>query len=116
MKQTFIIIVLSFVATAIYAQQQMVNLRGLVRIVDPVNGSAVPFPKISIDLYNKEKKNGNWQLVASSSTDESGFYYFNNIGLGNYFIQVNKRKNYDIKVTPIDQKKQSFLDLPVLNY
>ena len=100
----------------IQAQQQRVNLRGLVRTTDPVTHSSVPLPKISVDLFRKQANNENWQLVASAYTDESGFYYFNNISLGSYYIQINKRKNYDISVTPIDERRQSFLDIPVLKY
>jgi len=98
------------------SQQQGVNLRGQVRAVDPVSRSPVPLSKVAVDLYTKEAANRSWRLIAASSTDENGFYYFNRITPGNYFIQVNNRKNYDIRVTPIDQRRQDFLDLPVLNY
>ena len=116
MKQTFFIIAWMLTSHVFISQQQGVNLRGQVRTIDPVSRSSVPLPKITVDLYNTEPVSGRWLLIAASSTDENGFYYFNRIAPGNYFIQLNKHRNYDIRVTTIDERKQTFLDLPVLNY
>ena len=116
MKKIFLFTTWIFTSYIFISQQQGVNLRGQVRAVDPVNHSSVPLSQVAVNLYTKEPADGNWRLIAASSTNENGFYYFNRITPGNYFIQVNRRKNYDIRVKPIDQRRQDFLDLPVLNY
>ena len=116
MKKLLFITILLLTCHALFSQQQSVNLRGQVRTIDPSSRLSVPLPKITVDLYKTEQSNGRPVLIASSYSDDNGFYYFHRIPHGSYFIQVNKRRNFDIRVAPVNEQRQSFLDLPVLKY
>jgi hypothetical protein len=116
MKKIFSFAALLLFLNTALPQSPVINLRGQIRTIDPATQATVAVPKITVDLYKKDHGAATWVLVATTISDQNGFYYFNRVATGNYFIQINKRRNYDIVVVPIDERRQQFLDLPLLIY
>jgi len=91
------------------------NLRGKVVTVD-YYGNSYPLAYATVDLYYFDYQYNQWVFVISTMSDAYGFYFINYILPGNYVLQVNKSKNYNISVVQIDYRYYSYQDLPMLYF
>ena len=117
-KKTLALLFLLILITCTFAynaQSPGTNLRGKVLTVNVYNQS-FPLKYANIDLYFFQHQSQTWHLVTSTVTDAYGFYYLKNISPGNYVVQVNKRKNYNINVVYMDPYSNYYQDLQVLYY
>lgn len=108
-----IIFFLLFFVFTVHAFSQDVDIRGQIQTYSRFDSEYVALPNTSVDLYTYN--NGNWEIISQTLSNQDGYYFFYDIAPGNYYIQVNKSKNYRISVTKAKTRKQ-FQDLPVLYY
>ncbi len=91
------------------------NLRG--KVVRALNHQPLASGRIDLYYFDKRYPAGQqWRLVASTYTDAGGFYYFKYIRPDYYSIQVNLRKNSNIRVVNIDYGRYAWQDLPMITY
>jgi hypothetical protein len=74
------------------------DIRGQVTARYKVTGHQAPLYDARVDLYVKD--GDKWKLVSTWITGENGMYYMKNIQPGKYFLQINRRWNYQITVLP----------------
>lgn len=122
-RKNALLLTLLFISVSISAQVYPgTNLRGQVQYFISNNNRYNDLPNATIDLYYSPEPN-QFLFVAQTITNNNGFYFFYSIqpGNGNFFIQVNKAKNYQIVVNQIAYNNNKFnynqfQDLPVLYY
>jgi hypothetical protein len=120
---SFLILIALCGAETLCAQNaQGTNIRGQVQFLSSASGKEEALSNATIDLYYAASP-GNYTFVNQTVTNGFGFFYLYGInpGNGDFFIQVNKSKNYQIRVNPQAfsngvYNKTEFQDLPVLHY
>jgi hypothetical protein len=115
LKKHINIFLLTLCLIGSFQQYPGTNLRGRVLIN---NGTQV-FVAARVDLLFMDQRYPPGQqlrLVASTSTDNYGFYYFSYVIPNNYIIQINQSKGFNIQVIPINYQMYQFQDLPVFYY
>jgi len=109
LKTTFLIAVIFLLAAHFSARAQTTtNVRGKITIS---NGQ--PAVSARIDLYYYNQGDAKWLVFASTYTDSYGFYYFKNVPVGYYSIQVNQSKNFPVQVIAIDARRFVYQDFPL---
>jgi hypothetical protein len=100
------------------AQYPGTNLRGQVQYQK--NNNYFPLQNAKVDLYFSPSPN-QFELVKQTITNGNGFYFFYGIQVhkGEYYIQVNKAKNYQIFVSKISYTNNQynynqFQDVPII--
>jgi len=88
------------------------NIRGRVLVSSPYMPAAVPRLGVPVELFAASGVPGKWQLVAKTSTDRHGFYYFSKVPLNTYVLRVAGRMNFTVVVRPINYMLQQFQDIP----
>lgn len=98
------------------------NLRGNIQFLNPYYNTYFPLPNAIVDLYYNPEPN-QFIFIGQTMTNIYGYYYFYAIqpGNGNFYIQVNKAKNYQISVSSIiyynnQYNQNQFQDIPILYY
>lgn len=109
-----LLLLLSALGNTHHNQVSPTDLRGLVLTFNPTFQQWVPLQSASVDLYFWNGQQ--WLLIAQTITDAYGYYFIRSIDPNFYSIQINRMKNYNIQVIPIDRRYYSFQDLPVLYY
>jgi hypothetical protein len=106
----------------IYAQYPGTNLRGKIQFLNKNNNHYSPLPNTTVDLYYSPSPD-QFILIKKTITNANGFYFFYTIkpGNGNFYIQVNKEKNYQlaVKTTSYNNNKYNynqFQDVSIINY
>ena len=96
------------------------NIRGQILYFNQYNGIYYPLSNATVDLYYNPSPNV-YKFVAETIANVKGFYFFYRVNPpGNYFIQVNKAKNYQVSIGKIDYYNYynlyQFWNIPVLYY
>jgi len=106
----------------VYAQYPGTNLRGQIQFLNQKNNRHLPLPNATVDLYYSPSPD-QFILVKETITNANGFYFFYAIkpGNGNFYIQVNKAKNYKLTVLTISYinnkyNYNQFQDVSIINY
>ncbi|MFH1853407.1 MAG: hypothetical protein ABIA75_13795 [Candidatus Neomarinimicrobiota bacterium] len=89
------------------------DIRGSIVTHNPYYNIQVPLQYAEVDLYSFNPLTNQWILLAKTATNAHGFYFFHKLPVGNYFIQVNRMKNYEIMVVMIDYTRFQFQDMPI---
>jgi len=118
----FLIIGLLFCLTHHNANCQYsgTNLRGQIQYYNQYYNRYFPLSGAVVDLYYCPAPN-QYILVTQTMTSEYGFYYFYAIRPGNFYIQVNRIRNYQITVIMIryfnnQYNYNQFQDIPILYF
>jgi hypothetical protein len=113
----FFAIVFITLPTASFAQEyQGTNIRGKVVYVNSINGVQTPLQNAPVELYNFNYSTNQWTVVKFTTTDYSGFYFIYGVMPGDYYLQINKTKNYQIRVDTIDYRNCQFQDMHILYF
>ncbi|RPI19268.1 MAG: hypothetical protein EHM58_02095 [Ignavibacteriae bacterium] len=118
MKNIIYLILFFFISFCLntFSQAQNIDIKGQVIKYNKFEKSNVPFNKVTLALYKLNTQDKSWILISKTISDENGEFYFYDVPVGEYYIQVNKKKNFKINVIPIDKSKYDYLELPVLKY
>jgi len=92
------------------------NIRGKIVTFNAYYNTMVPLQAAVVSLYLFNAYNNQWMLISETITNLEGFYFLYNVPVGNYFLQVNRLKNYPISVVRIDYRQYQFQDIQVLIY
>jgi hypothetical protein len=88
-------------------------IRGKIVWVQPGTNDTLPLTDTKVALFNQNTTTKEWNNLGSGITNTQGFYFFTVSVPGEYFVQVNNRKNYKIVV----QKTETVLpvqDMPLI--
>lgn len=113
-KKALFIICFFLNSFGICQQYPGTNLRG--QVLAPIYGQWVPLGNARVDIYAFNPAVQQWQLLGTSFTDVNGFYFFRAVPIGNYVLQVNQQKNYNIEVIFIDYNFYAYQDIPFLYF
>lgn len=122
-KKYFVLIAL-FILTInnVSAQYPGTNLKGQIKYLDSNIKQHYPLGNAVVKLYNKSSE-GKYVFMGETITNNNGFYFFYSIQPknGEFYIQVNRTKNYQITVNQINYvnnkyNPNQFQDIPILNY
>jgi hypothetical protein len=102
-----IIIVLLFSSLLLNAT----DIKGRINGTNAISKAPYPLKGISIDLYVEDL--GKWIKKDTFLTNSDGMYYFKNVEVGNYTIQVNGKVNYPIEV--LNKEAQELAPI-IINY
>jgi len=98
------------------------NIRGQVQYFNQYYQQYFPLVNAIVDLYYSPSPN-QFVFVRQTITNNAGFYFFYGIQPSNtvFFIQINRAKNYQISVIPIQYYNNQynynqFLDIPILYF
>ena len=118
MKKSLLGILFVFFVTNLFPSpphDKGTNVRGQVKICINLDQQTVPFINVPVQLYLKDHKK--FKLQQETTTDQLGFFNFDRLKPEeDYYIKVNKKKNFKIDVIKIDEKADNIQDLPVLLY
>jgi hypothetical protein len=113
-KIFFAFLFFAFVVNA-FAQNAGADVRGQVQTLNPDNKQYVPLSKVPVVLYGKDKSSGSWRIISKTISDRNGYFFFYDVEGGEYYVQVNKKKNFKITVSSVEKGIQ-LQDLPILFY
>ena len=109
-----IYILSTFLALALAVQAQgNLKIRGKIVTQNPYSKEQMPLASVDLVLYSNAS--GSWQVIAKTVTDPNGMYYFYDLPVGTYFLQVRGTKNFQITISP-PQEVGAFVDVPVLTF
>jgi hypothetical protein len=118
----FAVMIFLFINPGMVQQYPGTNLRGQIQFFNPYSNNYFPLPNAVVDLYYNPSPN-QYIFIGQTITNIYGFYFFYAIppGNGNFYIQVNKAKNYQIIVYYItyynsQYNYNQFQDIPILFY
>jgi len=121
-KLLLIGILLFLSANYVNAQSSGTNLRGQIQFLNQKTNRHLPLPNATVDLYYSPSPD-QFILVKKTITNTNGFYFFYTIkpGKGNFYIQVNKAKNYQLTVKTISYSNNKynynqFQDVSIIYY
>ncbi len=122
LRFSFISVLFFLAVNYAYAQYPGTNLRGQIQFLNPTNKRHLPLPNATVDLYYSPSPE-QFILVKETITNANGFYFFYAVqpGKGNFYIQVNKAKNYQLTVKTIaysgnKYNYNQFQDVPIINF
>ena len=72
------------------------DVKGRINGTNSISKKPYPLKGVSVQLYIE--KSGKWLKKGKFITNSDGMYYFKNIELGKYTIQVNGKTNYPIEI------------------
>jgi 5-hydroxyisourate hydrolase-like protein (transthyretin family) len=99
-----------------FLQSQNVDVKGQAVKYNKFEKSNIPLTNVTIELYKLDTQNNKWISISKTSTDDNGDFYFNNVPVGEYYLQVNKKRNFKINVVSIDKSLYDYLEVPVIYY
>lgn len=104
-----LIIIITFLSFQLYSQEY--RLRGKVVSIQPQTLDTIAVNEAVVSLFSKgdDKK---WINHATTITNNEGFYFFEKVKAGIYFVQINKKKNFKIIVA--ETKNDELQDLPII--
>ncbi len=72
-------------------------------------GKEDAFPDVLVRVFDEAEKNEDKRLIASSKTDDNGYFEFVNLKEGNYFIEASPLgfAPYEVRVRKSNDKKLS---------
>ena len=118
----FFIALFFLTINSVSAQYPGTNLRGQIKYLNPSNSQYYPLANVLVKLYYNPSE-GQYLYMGETITNNSGIYFFYRIqpGRGNFYIQVNRVKNYPILVLKItynnnQYNRNQFQDIPILYY
>jgi hypothetical protein len=109
------LVLLGLLGFFLQAGAPTVNLKGRVLTYDPLTNTREPMENAFVELFLIEPGSGNWKLTAETSTNGEGYYYFNDVPGGEYYIQVEHDKNFKVTVAASKQTGK-YQEIPVFNY
>jgi hypothetical protein len=117
MKKILFISLIFAVASVVYSQNSGLNLRGRILTIDPAaqNQKYIPLNKALVVLYAKGDSSDDWKPISKTVSDKEGYFFFYDVAVGTYYIQVNEKKNFKINVYSAKGDYQ-IQDMPTLYY
>ncbi|WP_264536445.1 hypothetical protein [Flavobacterium sp. N1736] len=91
--------------------QNAVNIRGQVQYYNISYNQYYTLPNAIVDLYVPTPSG--YRFLSQTITNGYGLYFFYHLLPGNYLIQINRAKNYQIQVF---YPNSDFLDIPICFY
>lgn len=104
-------IVISFLCVQGYSQEY--KLRGKIVSIQPQTHDTIAVNEAIITLFSKSDNN-KWVSHATTMSNSEGFYFFEKMKAGIYYLQVNKKKNY--KITIEEPANGELQDLALIVY
>lgn len=112
-----------------YSQQGFgTNIRGQIQTFNSYYNTYFVLPNAVVDLYYNPPNTSNFIFKSQTITNRDGFYFFYKVeplnyytNCGNYYLQVNRSKNYLIYVNVLIYTNyiynfNQFQDIPILYY